>query len=357
MGPGAEGYDTEAPLDEYYYSRERLEVMRKIQESSLDVPFASDELPGLVAALTERMELTSPSLIPHLGMLEGKTYAELFGAALGVISADRQPTAEPGWLGFNENWAVEFFAPLARSFLDARFIVIVRDVRASVASQRALEDPALVALTMSFVRCWRKMIAFARHYQGLALFDGRLRVVRYEELVAEPEETARGLCKFLDVDFAPEMLDTGNFAGRGDSTWTPNSSFEVPARGIYTDSLERWRKMLPPDMVHLIELAAGPDLEFAGYALSEPSDGGIPWDAYRCHIREHAECRGWRTDREDPAADFALELLRRRCLGDFVEDDAIVEECFLFRDVYQDMRDGQQLSSTPGGKMGVRGGS
>lgn len=62
-----------------------------------------------------------------------------------------------------------------------------------------------------------------RYVPAIARFlrttDVRLHRVQYENLVQEPEENARKICDFLDIDFEPSMVDYGAGPGaRGEST-------------------------------------------------------------------------------------------------------------------------------------------
>jgi hypothetical protein len=312
--------------------------MRLIQEADLDLQFDQAERPSLVKSLAGRMSLSSPRLAAHASELQGETYKALFESAIDIVGLGRQ-TPDARWLGWNDNWTVEFFPALARAFPDARFIVIIRDVRSSIASLLRISDLTRIALPMSFVRCWRKQIALARYYQHLKLFQGRLCVMTYEQLVRYPEQMARHLCEFLEVEYLPEMVDGANFVGPDGGPWIPNSNFDdAPRNIIYQGSIERWKQALPAEVVRLIEFVAGRDLEMAGYDLSEPGEAAtLRWDAYRRHVQDHLQCRGWRTDSRNPDIDLGLDMLRWNCLAQWTEDSRLVERCFLFAEAYESL--------------------
>lgn len=354
---GIVGFDLESPLDEYYYFDERMRVMKLVQQADLDLPFDQHELPALKAVLADRMRLSSPRLIPHLDHLSGRTYRELFERGLDIIARGRG-TPDVTWLGFNDNWAAEFFAPLARAFPDARFLIVIRDVRAAVSSHiRMLQakpknplymyekSPAMIALPLSFIRCWRKQVAFARHYQDLPEVRDRLMVMTYEDLVREPERETRDLCAFLGIDYRPAMIETRNFVSPDGGPWLPNSNQDnVPDHGIFPDTIDRWKRSLSLDAIRLAELVAGPDLEWAGYTLNHPGNvAELAKGAYACHAQDHERCQGWRTDNHNPDIDVALELLRRACLTGADPNPALIERCFLFPALYGALRTGERL--------------
>lgn len=338
----------EDPLYEYYYSAEQLEIMDLIQNSDLSIKFDETEMPELIESLRNRMILSSPRLIEHLGSLKGDTYKDLYNSAMNII-ASGWGVGDIKWIGFNDNWAVEFFTPVAKTFPDSKFIILIRDVRACIASHVRLveaeainplyqyeKDLSMIALTMSFARCWRKQIAFAKHYQSLEMFKDRLLVATYEQLVSNPEEIARRFCDLLDVNYIPEMINTGCFISPDGGPWLPNTNHgNVPRKGIYSNTVNRWKSTLPPDVISLIEFICGPELEMMGYQLENTNFRKFPNEAFNVHAKDHINCQGWRTDNKNPEMDFGYELLRRSSLKGNTTNTELIKKCFLFPELYK----------------------
>lgn len=332
-----DGFDPHGPTDEYYYFENRLKVMELVQAGDLNIPVDQSELPLLKEMIGRRMALSSPLLIPHLNHLRGSTYKELFESALQVVAKGRD-TPGRKWLGFNDNWSTEFFLPIARSFPDARFLIIIRDVRASVASGRRDKDPTTVPVALSFVRNWRKHVALAYHYKNLDLFRNRLHVLTYEHLVNDPEKSAQDLCHFLEVNFDPNMIDTSKFIAPEGGPWIPNSNFAVPQQGIYKTSIDQWTKNLSTDLIRLVEFVALPELKFLGYSITQnEEDSDYYQDLFRRMVKDNQECPGWRTDNRDSLLDFSLELLRHLCMEGKISDPNVIKRCFLFPEMYQNL--------------------
>jgi len=292
---GLKARDLRAPLDEYYYYREKIKEMRFLQKSELNLPFNNNELEKLKSVISERMALASPLLIPYLEHLKGDNYKELFDSALQIIRLGKNDL-NPTWLGFNDNWCSEFFAPLARTYKNAKFISIIRDVRGAVAShvklaqavhtnrhyQKNKGDASMIALTLSFVRCWRKHVAFSYHYQSNKLLRDRILIIKYEDLVSNPRKETERMCDFLNIDYLEEMIDTNHFIGPDGGNWLPNSNHEsVPQSGIFASSIDKWKDTLSIDLLNLIELTAGPDLKMSGYDTLNSFDNNMVSDAYK----------------------------------------------------------------------------
>lgn len=109
---------------------------------------------------------------------------------------------------------------------------------------------------------WRWQVSTGRN-DGRAAGRERYREIHYEELVARPEETLRGVAGFLGLPFAREMLDyhVGRFSDRpgldAKKAWAPP-----------TPGLRDWRASMGPRDVELFEALAGDLLAELGYERS-----------------------------------------------------------------------------------------
>jgi len=334
------------PLDEYYYFSHKLNVMKMIQEANLDIDFNQSEIDSLRDSLANRMKLSSPLLIEHLNLLNGRTYKELLLSAQKIM-AKAWGTEGIKWQGFNENWAGEFIRPIANSFEDAKFIILIRDVRSAISSHINLvkhqslnrlyqydKNTNMIAGLLSFCRCWRKQVAFLHHYKA-SEFSDRLFVMRYEDLVINSEEEIRNICSFLKIDFSSEMLNTENFIAPDGGQWLPNSNHSgVPKRGIYSSTIDKWKSNLNNEMISLIEFICGPELIALGYSVNN-NFTNFPSDAFEMHDFDHKNTKGWRTDNFNPTMDFGFELLRRKLLIERTNNKDLIEKCFLFDESYK----------------------
>jgi hypothetical protein len=351
---GLKEKDLQSPLDEYYYYKEKIEIMKIIQNSDLNIPFNNSNLSDLKTVIAERMKLSSPLLIPYLDELKGNNYKALFDSALEIVRKGRN-VKNLKWLGFNDNWCIEFFFPLAKTYNNAKFISIIRDVRGAIASHVKLldaihtnslyqykKDVSMIALTMSFARCWRKHIAFSYHYQMSEVLQDRILVINYEDLVNNPRIEIEKMCEFLNIDYMDEMIDTNHFISPNGEKWLPNSNQgNVPQSGIFTSSIDKWKDTLSDDLLNLIELIVGPDLQMSGYKTSNSLNSKMVSDAYKRHKKEHINWKGggwgWRTDNYNPELDISFELLRRNTIETNNHDKELIELMLLFPDLMKNL--------------------
>lgn len=143
----------------------------------------------------------------------------------------------------------------------ARFISLFRDPRAAAYSEIKAEfgSPSVFVTT----RRWKKYVQ--KHLElRESLSDEQYKMLRYKDLIADPEHILTELCTFLGVSYDPAMMkyyqrDESGFA-EGESAWKKDT-----LKPIQNDKNEEWKKSLNSWQVHLIEDTAGPYLEKMGY--------------------------------------------------------------------------------------------
>ena len=70
------------------------------------------------------MSLSSPKHVNQIDKIKEKTFSDYIEKFINIIS-----TKDFCKIGFNDNWAIEFFKPMHNTFKDSKFISIVRDGR------------------------------------------------------------------------------------------------------------------------------------------------------------------------------------------------------------------------------------
>ena len=165
---------------------------------------------------------------------------------------------------------------------DARVIELVRDPRAALASRKhrrtdewldAKEAQEQVSpdrttnfdpLIDSYM--WKESIDSAR--DARRNFPGRVLSVRYEDMVARPEETIRHIARFLDVPFRPEFLQVG---------WINATTKDAAnaADGISKAAVDRWKQSLSPQEIYVCQIALRREMKEFGYAPAPVGVGGV----------------------------------------------------------------------------------
>jgi hypothetical protein len=165
------------------------------------------------------------------------------------------------WVDHSPN-NVRYASHLLGLFPGARFVHIVRDARAVIASVVPLDwGPNSAFVGASW---WVERLA-----HGLALETAqpdRVTRIRFEELVAAPEPTMRALCARLELPFEPAMLQGG---GLHPVAYTAKQHRLVGSPPV-AQRAAGYRSRLTPRQIEIIEAATFDLLTQLGY---EPERG------------------------------------------------------------------------------------
>ena len=139
-----------------------------------------------------------------------------------------------------------FVADILSAFPEARIVVMVRDPRAVLLSQkrkwrrRQLGEQHLPR--REAVRAWlnyhpavtSNLWASASRAGRQAAAQPRVTTVRYEALLREPRPVVRDLCAFLDLDDAVDMLDV--------PVASSSLQADTSERGLRSERAQAWRR-------------------------------------------------------------------------------------------------------------------
>jgi hypothetical protein len=153
-------------------------------------------------------------------------------------------------------------------FPNSRIVHTFRDPRAILASewrkiidrqedsfsQRLARPLKSLSIVLYVTVTW--LYAVRLHHLYSQRYPGKYQLVRYEDLVSEPEPTVRKLCEFLEFDFHQAMLQPAKFG----SSFTASGG-----QGFDRQGLELWRRHLAPWMLRWLNLITGSRLTEFGY--------------------------------------------------------------------------------------------
>jgi len=146
--------------------------------------------------------------------------------------------------------------PLAAAFPEAMFVHVVRDGR-DIALSRADAGWRLRNIGTEALR-WVTHVERGRR-AGEQLAPGRYVELRYEDLVADPERTARWLCEVVGVSFHDAMLRYHERAAAV-VTGVEHPGLHTNISRPPTAGLRDWRASMPPRDVRVYDAVAGPTL-------------------------------------------------------------------------------------------------
>ena len=316
-------FNPASPFQDYYFDDDGPALLNLMLAARADLPLDGETLVTLRYKTAERATLESSVLGKRMERLEGVNYGCLLRSGLDIV-AGTKPAAI--WAGCKEVWVLEFIPMLVRLFPDARFLAVERDPRAIVSSLLAMatQYPTQAAHAPSYLRHWRKQVALTRRFELDPALAERFRSISFERLATEPEIEARRLCDELGIDFKPEML---RLSADG---WKGNSSYNHGGSDIYSDTVDRWRQILPKPLAQVADFLCGPEMALTPY---HPV-GEVKLDIVLAYLIEAGLKPGsWRSDSGDLLTDFGGELVRHALLETSeVPVEGLAERCFLFAD-------------------------
>lgn len=181
---------------------------------------------------------------------------------------------------------------LAKLFPEARFIHIIRDGRAVALSY--MERPEWGPDTAAeAAHHWLSRVERGRA-AGKNLGSGRYLEVRYEDMVSDPESATRKMCRFLELDYAVEMLNYQESSAQLIAASKNPGAFINLAKPV-TKDLRDWTVEMNDTDQLVFEAIAGHLLKDLGY----PVDSSSPSIGIR--LRMGAAAASWQSKRVSAA--------------------------------------------------------
>jgi hypothetical protein len=154
-----------------------------------------------------------------------------------------------------------FIPQILERFPKAKFLLSLRDPRAILAAQIALEKTRRTR-ELSVYYCVSHWLQAAR--LALEAEAGKLPalITRYEDLVTDPAVAMQRVCHFLGVSFDREVVLTPSKLGK---LWRGNSATEREFSAITAERVDSWREELQENEIGWVEWHCGDLMPHFGY--------------------------------------------------------------------------------------------
>jgi hypothetical protein len=153
---------------------------------------------------------------------------------------------------------------LLQLFPEARFIHITRDYRDNIISMINARFEAKIFSSLAY----RWKFANKQVIKQKKLTPDRFYTLRYEDIVARPAYYMEDICKFLGVDFTPEMIDYHSKLDEMRKIYPAeliNRHHKSLFQPISTDKLYAWKLQLTNYQVRICDTVVGQFAETLGY--------------------------------------------------------------------------------------------
>ncbi|NNF60385.1 MAG: sulfotransferase [Gammaproteobacteria bacterium] len=268
--------------------------------AKVDATFWQQECEQVVATALAHPRIADLQLDPVevTGLLEqyGRSPAGLLRALLDCYSRKRG-MARVGEKSPRHN---EHVATILNDFPRARIVALVRDGRDVVNSmiKAPWAAPGNPRRFLLFCRDWMvQMRHVERNQQRVG--SGCQLIVKYEDLLHNPEVELRQICRFLDTDYEPCMLDTSVKTAavpEWESEWKSKATM-----GLDATRIGAWQRERTREQIWKMNTILGPMLRRHGYANTTLRD---------CPPLHRLKLMPYIALRWEPLRPFAVFLLR-----------------------------------------------
>ena len=176
------------------------------------------------------------------------------------------PKKEIMLLGDKNPYYSEVFEGVVHIIKDAKYILLIRDPRdnhISLFNARFI-TPSITYNTIM----WKKAIVSIEKFGSFN--PDRFYILKYEDLVRDPETYLREICRFLSIPFAPEMQLYLNYKKEFTNVIFISDEYLQKyhtsiLEPVNTDKIGQWKKRLSRKKIKTAERIAGKYLDKYGY--------------------------------------------------------------------------------------------
>ena len=160
-----------------------------------------------------------------------------------------------------ENHAYQFIAFTLANFPESRFVWLVRDPRDMALCQR---DSILSGGVQKAIAAWKPDQSESLKVHAYLRDAGKILLLKFEDLLSQPEATSRRLCDFLKLPYAPEMLDFHKATNvERNAGW--NTAWADLGKPIISDNFNNYQEGLSEAEIRYIEAACAREMAALGY--------------------------------------------------------------------------------------------
>lgn len=166
---------------------------------------------------------------------------------------------------------------ITKDFPDARFIHILKDHRSNIYSLKEYYRRSLGTMyplsgtirNVFFLILEDYMITNMKMlHRNKETFKERLKIVKHEDILAAPEKTISSLCRWLDVEFNKNLLETTRI---GKPSLSSSAFNETGITGINPEFANRWKTQMPSTEIRMIEFLFKNSMNDLGYKSMYPN--------------------------------------------------------------------------------------
>ena len=228
------------PFDDYLYSSKKIKIFDKLQKMKIKEVNFIKNYEKLKKVINKDISNFSPELKNKINLDKNKIrYSVLFKK----IFRELFKINKNKYIGIKEVWLNEFIPVLNDHDKNFKYILIIRDPRAVIASNFASSEAAYPIIFL--IKQWKKIVNLSFFYKNK--YPKKVHIILYENLITKPQYELKKLSKFLGVNVVTSLqkdpLDN----------WVQNSSYKTTKKKFNQSSLKKWKVVLKKNEILFIE--------------------------------------------------------------------------------------------------------
>lgn len=204
--------------------------------------------------------------------LEGKNSYAMVCRTVHASFRSLYDKKEPRFIGDKNPGYSIYISRLKKIFPEAKFIYILRDYRDTFLSIKNVDFELPVVSIVTYK--WKYF--FKQSLKAKKAYPESVYILKYEDLVSEPELHFRLICKFLGLEYTPEVFDfyeKRDEAHKVLKTERAKRNHASLLNPISTRRVGLWKKGLSEEEVRIADHVAGRFAKKAGYRRKYKSAG------------------------------------------------------------------------------------
>ncbi|MGY4688934.1 sulfotransferase family protein [Salibacterium sp. K-3] len=317
------------PLFDYFNGINK-DKKHAILEGNLNIDIPTEKRDKVKKTIIGFAQTASPLAVPYIEQTNAGNFKELLIELYEALhkAYGNQDTTH---VGFKTAWVEEFYLPFSRSLDDMKFINIIRDPRALIASRLKSTKHLRHDYPFDFlVKNWRKSAAYGLYNSNH--YSDNVYTVKYEDLVSNTEYEVKKICEVLNLPFQKHMVDVRNFRDGKGNQWTNNSAYKE-TNSISQEFTDKWKTELSLKEVQYIEDLCEVEMKLLGY--ERVTNNNIQESAFYSPNTENHDSE-WINKIHNIKDDRAkMEILKNYIANDDKFEDCngeLLEDLFLFQD-------------------------
>lgn len=198
-------------------------------------------------------------------IFRGAKERDLINVFFAIYEQYRESVNKKRW-GCKSTFMIHHVALVREYYPKAKFLYMVRDGRdVAVSAKKTIFNRYSVYYT---AQLWKKEQQIGIYWLN-KLTEDDIYLLRYEDLLADPQEAVRSICAFLDISYQEGML---NFfeTREAEKSGRLNTAWKNTSRPIIKNNFGKFKVELARSEVDLFEAIAGSELDYFSYELTRP---------------------------------------------------------------------------------------